>query len=329
MATHKATPTAPAELTAADLSNPVQRYVLATRPAFLSITLFACLIGLATARFDGVPTAYGVAIVSILVALLAHAGINVLNDYYDELGGTDRINTERIYPFTGGSRFIQNGILSARQTLRYGAALMGAVALGVLWLTTTAGAGLIGVGVAGLFIGWAYSAPPLKLNSRGLGEVCVAVGFALLAVGADFAQRGALSWLVWNAALPFALLVTNVLYINQFPDYRADKAAGKDHWVVRLGPERARWGYVLIAGLAYLWLGAAVAAGALPGLAAIALLPALLSLKAARILLRRASQPQHLTPAIKLTIAAASVQGLLMAVALFLATPAVAAAPLQ
>ena len=110
----------PLEPSPARLRNTVLRYALATRPAFLTITLAGCLLGFATAFHGGVPFGAGAAALTLLLALLAHAGVNVLNDYYDHLNGTDAANTGRIYPYTGGSRFIQNGVLSARQTLAFG-----------------------------------------------------------------------------------------------------------------------------------------------------------------------------------------------------------------
>lgn len=308
----------PAEPTLAAFPHPLLRYVVATRPAFLSVTLFACLIGLATAYAGGVRLDATSASVTVLFALVAHAGINVLNDYYDALSGTDDMNTERIFPFTGGSRFIQNGVLTRRETAVYGASLLFAVMAAGLWLTAVSAAGLIWIGAAGLFIGWTYSAPPLKLNSRGWGEGCVWAGFALIAIGSDFVQRGHLSITPLIAVTSYALLVTNILYINQFPDRKADAAAGKNHWVVRLGPERARWGYVLMATLAYGWVVAAVLIGALPWLALVALLPAVLSIKAARDLLRFSARPRALAPAIQQTIAAASLHGLLLAAAIAL-----------
>lgn len=311
----------PAEPTIAALPNPFLRYLLATRPAFLSVTLFAGLIGLATAHAAGVRLAPATAVITLLFALVAHAGVNVLNDYYDALNGTDDANTERIFPYTGGSRFIQNGVLSRRETAIYGALLLLAVVAAGLWLTAVSAPGLIWIGAAGLFIGWTYSAPPLKLNSRGWGELCVWAGFALIAIGADFVQRGHLSVAPLVAVTSYALLVTNVLFINQFPDRKADEATGKHHWVVRLGPARARWGYAVIALVAYGWLVAAVLAGALHWFALVALAPAVLSAKAARDLLRLSTRPQALGPAIQQTIAAASLHGLLLAAAIALAKP--------
>jgi len=308
-----------AEPTLSALSNPLLRYFLATRPAFLSVTLFAVLIGLGSARHGGVALDAGAACVTLVFALLAHAGVNVLNDYYDALNGTDASNTERIFPFTGGSRFIQNGVLGLRETAAFGASLFAVVILAGLWLTWVSGPALVWIGAVGLFIGWAYSAPPLALNGRGLGEICVWAGFALIAVGTDYVQRGELAAAPLAAVAGYALLVTNLLYVNQFPDRRADEAAGKRHWVVRLGPRRARWLYVAIGVAAYVLPATLVALGVLVPLALISLLAAPLTVLAARELLRHAAEPARLAPAIRRTVAAASLHGLLMACALALA----------
>jgi 1,4-dihydroxy-2-naphthoate octaprenyltransferase len=306
----------PAEPTLAALPNPVARYFLATRPPFLSVTLFGCLIGLATAFASHVPFALGPALATIVFALLAHAGINVLNDYYDARNGTDAANTDRIFPYTGGSRFIQNGVLTETETLWFGLALFAVVTLAGLWLTAVTGPDLLWIGFGGLLIGWAYSAPPLKLNSRGLGELCVAAGWVIIVLGADYVQRRAFAPLPLIAAISYALHVTNILYINQFPDRRADAAAGKHHWVVRLGPARARYGYLALAAIAYGWLIGAVIAGSLPAITLVALLSAVPIFKAARDLLRFADRPQQLAPAIRATIGAASLHGLLLTVSL-------------
>ncbi len=305
-----------AEPTVAALPSPLARYFFATRPAFLGVTLFAVLIGLASAWHGGVPMRFAPAIATLVFALIAHAGINVLNDYYDALNGSDDANTDRIFPYTGGSRFIQNGVLGARETARFGAVLLGVVAIAGLWLAAISHVGLLWIGAGGLAVGWAYSAPPLKLASRGLGEPCVWAGFALLGVGSDFVQRGAFSAAALIAVAPYALLVANILFINEFPDRRADELARKRHWVVRLGARRARWLYVALAAAAYAMLAGTVAAGALPAIALIALAAALPSSMAARELLRHAEQPSRLAPAIRATIGAACLHGALLSSAL-------------
>ena len=298
------------------LANPLVRYLLATRPAFLSITLAGCLLGFATALAGGVSFRWSLALVTLLLALLAHAAINVLNDYFDHLNGTDARNTQRIFPFTGGSRFIQNGVLTPRQVLRLAGVLFSLTITGGLWLLGVAGMGLFWIGLAGLAIGWAYSAQPLQLNSRGLGELCVAAGFLLIVAGTDYVQRGDFAVLPWLAGVPYALLVTNILFINQFPDREADRASGKLHWVARLQPDIAARGYGLILLLVTLALLGGFLLGALPLAAVAGLLALLPAVMAWRELMRFAATPEHLAPAIRLTLLAAHTFPLLLAATL-------------
>lgn len=302
------------------LSNPLQRYFLATRPPFLLASLVPCLVGLATAAANGIAIDPLLALLTVIGAVLVHAAANVLNDYYDSLNGTDKFNTQRLYPFTGGSRFIQNGVLSEGQTARFGFVLLLASILVGLYLLQHSDRGLLMIGLAGTFIAWAYSAPPLSLNSRGLGELCIATAFGLLIiVGADYVQRGAFSLFPLLLAVPYGLLTSNLLYINQFPDREADERAGKHHLVVRLGVQRARWGYLLLLVMANLWLLGLVLMGLVTPWVLLALLSAPLGLKAAASLLRHAREPSQLAPAIRMTIASLLLHGLLLSLGLVIA----------
>lgn len=305
------------EPTPQGFANPIARYFVATRPPFLSATLAACLLGLAIAAYGGVAIDSTAALTTMLLALLVHAAVNVLNDYYDALNGTDDANTQRVFPFTGGSRFIQNGVLTPVQTAVFGYALLVLAMLGGLWLAWQAGNGLLVIGAVGLLIGWAYSATPLNLNSRGMGELCVLAGFLGVVVGADYVQRHTFSAQPWLIGLPYALLVTNLLYINQFPDRMADAATGKHHWVVRLPLPVAARIYPLLVGLALGMLLVLVQRELIPSAALISALPMLFSLKAAAILRRHADQPNKLLPAIRLTISAMLAHGILLAILLW------------
>ncbi len=301
-------------------SQPVAKYLAATRPPFLLASVAPVIIGLATAYHDNVTLIAFTALLTLLGAMLVQAGVNVLNDYYDALNGTDAMNQERIYPFTGGSRFIQNGVLTERETAVFGTLLFAVSAVIGLVLLPYAGFGLVGVGFVGLLIGWAYSAPPLALNSRGFGELSVALGFGFwIPLGTDMVQRGDFAALPLLAAAPYALLVAGLLYINQFPDRVADAAAGKHHWVVRLGPQRARWGYLALVLGAYGMLPLLVLVGALPVPALLGLIALPLSLRAAADVLRFAAIPARLAPAIRLTIAAMLLHSVTLSLGLVLA----------
>ena len=86
----------------------------ATRPAFLIVTLAASLLGVASAAASGARIDPVAATLALVFALVAHAGVNVLNDYFDARNGSDACNSERLFPFTGGSRLLQNCVLSLR-----------------------------------------------------------------------------------------------------------------------------------------------------------------------------------------------------------------------
>ncbi|WP_413911910.1 prenyltransferase [Candidatus Skiveiella danica] len=137
-----------------------------TRPAFLTVTAVACLLGLSTAAACTGGLKVPRALATLLLALVAHAGANVLNDYFDARNGADAANDQGLFPFTGGSRLIQNGAVSVADTGRWAAFLLLALIPLGLWLAVLCGSGLLAIGAAGLFLAWAYSAPPLALMSR-------------------------------------------------------------------------------------------------------------------------------------------------------------------
>ena len=307
-----------AEPSVEQFPNPLAAYFAATRPPFILAAVVPIFLGLGYSVYEGHAINWINAVLTLLAGVLLHAAINVLNDYYDALNGTDDLNQERVYPFTGGSRFIQNEVLTRKQTLIYGIGLVLAVLLIAVYLVSQTGMSLFWLGLFGVLLGWGYSAPPLNLNARGLGELSVLAGFGLLPLGTYLVQTGELSLMLVMVSLPVGLLTANLLFINQFPDRKADIQAQKLHWVARLSPNVARWGYVLIALLAWLTLAILVLVGALPWLALISALPALLSIKAGRILLQNAETPQNLAPAIQMTILVMLAHGALLTLALVL-----------
>ncbi|MCB1620315.1 MAG: prenyltransferase [Thiothrix sp.] len=301
------------------LHKPLLRYWLATRPGFLTASLVPALLGVAAFTYQGGRVDGLLLLLTLLGIMLVHAGVNVLNDYYDELNGTDRCNETRIFPFTGGSRFIQNGVLSTGATLHFGGLLLlAAIVLG-LGLTWASGGGLMLIGVTGLLLGWGYSAPPLRLNSRGLGEPSIALGFGILIpLGAWYVQAGTLSLYPILVGLPLSLLLLNILLINQFPDREADAACGKHHWVVRYGEEPSARLYLFNVLASMALLIGLVLAGTLPEAALLALLPQGQALRAALLLLAHARQPEQLEPAIKMTIGSMLLHGVLLSLILWL-----------
>lgn len=290
-------------------------WLAATRPAFLSVTLLAVSLGFVLAWWHGAavsPATLPALLLALLGALFAHAAANVLNDVADHDNGSDGCNVDRVAPFTGGSRFIQDGRLSRAQMLGWAAWLFaGCVVCGLLLLFLTDHRLLV-FGLGGLLLGIAYSLPPCKLMARGLGEVAVACAWLVIVAGSDFVLRRQLDAGAWQAGLAFALQMGLILIVNQIPDYRADREVGKHNLVVRLGRDRAAalYGTVMLA--SYLAVLLAWSLGSLPAGALLSLAALPLGLIATRLIAQHALTPARLAGPIRLTLLQAHLVGALL-----------------
>ena len=297
---------------------PLSLWIKATRPPFLSVTFVGVLLGLATAAHEQAFRSIPLALITLLFALLAQAGANVINDYYDALSGCDAANMDRIAPFTGGSRFIQEGKLTERATALYGYTLLALVIPAGLWLIAQSGPWLLAIGFTGLFCGWAYSSPPFKLQSRGLGEIAITIAWFVIVIGSDYVQSQTLSTTAIYAGFAYAPLVANVLFVNQVPDRVADASVGKNTLIVRYSPLIAPWGslWLYIISLTALFFG--IKQGALPiwtSLALVAVIPATFALRALHI---DAVDQAQLRKAIPNTIISSLLFGTMLSIGLIL-----------
>lgn len=289
-------------------------WVHASRYEFFTGVVAPAAVGGAVAWWEAGVFSWGLWLLTLLGLLLLHASANLANDYFDHLSGNDEINREFIRPFTGGSRVIQQGLASPQQVL---AAALLCLALGAalgLFLAWLRGWPILVLGLIGGLSGFFYTAPPLKLGYRGWGELFIALDFGVLPVlGTYFVQTQRFSGAAFWASLPVALLISAILWINQFPDHHADRAVGKRHWVVRLGRRRAATVYAGMLALAYVTVLVPVALGILPPLALLVLLTLPLSVRAINVALRQYDRPRELTPANAATVAVHLVLSLLLA----------------
>lgn len=266
-------------------------------PKISLASMASLFLGACAASVDG-PVHWGWLAVTVLGIFCIEVAKNASGEIFDFDSGTDPgVAPEDLTPFSGGKRVLVEGLLSRGQTIGIAAVayILGIIA-GlvivfyreplVLWL------GIIGVGTA-----YSYNGSPLRLAYRGLGELVVAFCYGpLICCGMYLVQRGTVSPQVVAMSVPLGLLIGAFLWINEFPDYHADRKALKRNLIVRLGPHQASRMFVVIlvlsAGLLVLlpWIG-------LPWgvwLAAVAFIPAV---PAARLLWACYDQPQRLIPA--------------------------------
>ena len=251
-------------------------FLRATRLPFLSATFIPVAIGLAIAAAHGffdLPTA----VLTLIGAAAVHLGLNVANDVFDTRLGADDMNVNPTQ-YSGGSRVIQYGLVSLRRMSFMSAGFYGiAMAVGLVLLLMRGSVALLVIGVLGVILSVGYTAPPLKLVYRGLGEITTAIGFGpLMLLGAYVVQtQGLLTLEPIVASLPVAILVAMILYVNEVPDRPADARAGKRTLPVRWSRSLVINAYVAAVAATFLIIIGGVLAGLLPipALAALVAIP--------------------------------------------------------
>ena len=282
-----------------------KRLFHATRPKFFPASVLPVVVGTAFGTFAGDGFDSLVFVLALLATVCVHAASNVLNDVGDEGIGTDRVNEARIYPYTGGSRFIQTGILDSAAMARLGVSLLVVAAVCGAGLLILKGPVVLVFGVIGIALGVLYSLGPAKLSSIGLGEISVAIAFGVLPVsGAAWLQGAAIDASLLLFSIPVSIWVAAILLINEVPDIKADDSTGKRTLPVRMGLNGTATLYLLMHAMAFAVFVVMAVQQALPIFAP--LLPAgllLLAAKAARSIRQGVDDRPGMTKAIESTLA--------------------------
>lgn len=201
---------------------------------FVGAGLLLFLLGALLAALHGADLVLQRLALGYLVFLPAHLAVSFSNDYYDV--EVDSLGRPTL--FTGGS-----GVLTANPYLR---PLARRLALGLMGCSLLAGLAFavafdyplwfMGYPAVGNALGWFYSAPPLRLCARGLGEVAttLTIGLAVPSMG-YLVMRGGLDSGFWLLAPPLLLVGLAFILLVEIPDMEADRKGGKNTLVSREG----------------------------------------------------------------------------------------------
>ena len=229
----------------------VSKWLVITRAAVFSMTVTSGLIGgllavgaerLAqiggTAVGTGFSVNYGFLALAVFGLVVAHAANNMINDYFDLEGGIDTDDYVR-------AQYAPHPILSGWVTKRQLATailIANAIDLAILlYLVSQRGPLVAAFALGGLFVSVFYVAPPIRLKWHGLGEPGVFLVWGpLMVVGTFFVATGAIPAWTWIASLPYAILVTTVLFGKHIDKIDADTKKGVRTLPVILGERRAR-----------------------------------------------------------------------------------------
>lgn len=300
--------------------NRIAVYLLELRAPFLTVSILPVILAVAVARRETGSWDPLLAALTLAGAALLHLGANTINDWFDHRSGNDAANVDFARPFTGGSRLIQDGMISPRGVLALSISLFAAAcAIGAV-LAVLRGPGILLFGAAGITLGVLYTEPRAILAGRGLGEVAIFAAFGLIAVGAYWVQTGTLSAEGLLAPLPLAFLTTAIIIINEFQDAAADAATGKRTLVVRLGRSKGAVLFAATAFGAYLPLAAGVAAGIMSPWTLLGMVSLPLAARATAVAASAHGEPRRMAPANAATILCHLVTGAVL-IAVYLLLP--------
>ncbi|MBP1686153.1 MAG: prenyltransferase [Deltaproteobacteria bacterium] len=221
-------------------------------PKISLASMASMFLGAAAAASDG-PLAPGWLALTVVGIFCIEVAKNASGEVVDYDSGADlAIADEDRSPFSGGKRVLVDGLLTKPQTMAVAAV---SYALGIaagLVIVILRDPHVLWLGVLGVACAYGYHAPPARLAYRGFGELAVALCYGpLICCGTYLVQRGHVSGEAVAVSLPLGLAVAGFLWINEFPDYRADLATHKRTLVVRLGRRRASQAFALLMGVVF------------------------------------------------------------------------------
>lgn len=172
------------------------------------------------------------ALLAIIGVIFGHLGINLFDDYFDYKAKTsdyrDQLAHQGIRSRIAKCEYITSGNATMRD-LFIAASVFCAIALicGAI-IAIFRGMPIVYLALATAILGISYSAKPLKLSYRGLGEIIIGIMFGpMLMIGVYLSACGAYSPEILFISIPIGLLVTNIVYSHAVIDHEADRMANK------------------------------------------------------------------------------------------------------
>ncbi|MHA2365682.1 MAG: UbiA family prenyltransferase, partial [Candidatus Hodarchaeales archaeon] len=301
------------------IKNRSKLWFRAVRAPFLIAAIIPILLGAALAfSIEGLFN-FEWFFITMISGICIQGGANMINDYFDHTSRNDE-NNKNATPFNGGSRLIQSKLMSSTKVGIAAIILFTIGSIGALYLESVVGGYVIlSLLILGIFLGIFYTGDPLRIGYKGFGEVAIFIGFGPIFVLVSwYIQTGSAEFLAplyWS--IPIGFLIFNILFINEFQDFEADQAVGKNTLVVLLGKKRSVTIYKTTTALTYIW----IIAGAIIFLqffALIAILTLPLAFKAFNHIDKHYDKIYELLPGNVMTIGIHHITGFLLAIGLIL-----------
>jgi 1,4-dihydroxy-2-naphthoate polyprenyltransferase len=285
------------------------------RLPFLVLTPACVLLGVGTANavVDHIDTL--LLILVFIGAIASHISVNVFNEYFDYKSGLDS-KTNRT-PFSGGSGTLQANPSMTKTALNTAIITFLITFFIGIYFVIIRGWGILPLGILGLLLIFLYTQfvtkkPFLCLIAPGLGFG------TFMVMGTNFVLSGEYSWASFIASfIPF-FLVSDLLFLNQFPDVDADQSVGRRHYPILLKRKQSSEIYILFLFFNYLSITIGVVMNILPVWCLLGLLTIFLAVPASIGAYKYGEDIQKLIPNMVLNVIINILTPVLTAIGLFI-----------
>jgi 1,4-dihydroxy-2-naphthoate octaprenyltransferase len=258
------------------------------------LTIVIVLAGLAAAFYSHRTFFPFDAALVMVGALLTHASVNALNNYFDYRSKIDAKTSKT--PFSGGVDILVKGVMKPSEALTVClSTLICASLIGVYFLVRLFNVLLPLIVYGGIIIVF-YT--PVLSRVPALSEIVAGSGFGLMGLGVYVTQTGLIDAAGIAILIPITILVALLLFLNEFPDAEVDRVGGRRHIVILLGRKGSAWLYVAGEAATYASIILAVAAGAAPFPVLVSLFSLPIAYKAGRLTLKNYDRTRDLVPAL-------------------------------
>jgi 1,4-dihydroxy-2-naphthoate polyprenyltransferase len=234
------------------------------RLQFAPVMVGPVVLGTAVAWYAAKAFSPTIFLLTLLGSVSLLLAANSIDDVYDQINGVDS-TSDRLFPKEfPGWKPITRGVISVKDGFVISGSFYSLSIVIGLYLSAVVGWLAIGIALPGIVLSYFYTAPPLKLDYRGLGlgEVSILFSFGPIpALGAYYVLTGTVAVLPAVLALSTGLLTVNVLLMHDLIFFEPYRQSGKRSLAVVLGPDRTQSLVTAAALAAYLIVFASVAVG--------------------------------------------------------------------
>lgn len=220
-------------------------YLIATRPWSFTAAIIPVLVTTAVVKFPFLSVDF---LRVLLMAISVQSAANLTNTYYDFINGVDSKHVEGGETTLVDKKVSETGVIS----LSIFFYIIGFLCI-LPNLLSLHSMELYSIFFGGVALAYSYTATPIGLKYKALGDLTIFVCFGpLLMQGTSLFLTGKTNFLLYFYALPIGLITENILHANNIRDIKADSHAGITTLAIVLGFENSYALYVFFFMLSYL-----------------------------------------------------------------------------